>query len=204
MRLFLDKIVRRASFCFRGICFWSKKPSVIRFRGFPLFLSNVSAAAFCFQCFCGKLFKFFYDRTSNQEAKISQFGFGIISSFRATNITSRIPKYKDVKLVETDLNENIFYSGRYTGYGDDELREVIDTNLFLPDEHNRENFLSIHQNREDLLSAGKLLHFRAIDSNLDLPPGTAKRLLNSVAERYKLVPKIEMENIIRYKCKNHT
>ena len=49
------------------------------------------------------------------DALISQFGFGKISSFRAANITSRIPKYKDVKVVETDLNEKIFYSGRYTG-----------------------------------------------------------------------------------------
>jgi hypothetical protein len=56
------------------------------------------------------------------DAPISQFGFGKISSFRAANITSRIPKYKDVKIMETDLNEKNFYSGRYTGYGDEELR----------------------------------------------------------------------------------
>jgi len=138
------------------------------------------------------------------DALISQFGFGKISSFRAANITSRIPKYKDVKVVETDLNEKIFYSGRYTGYGDDELREVIDTRLFLPDEQSRMKFPSINQDREDLISNGKLLQFRTIDSNLDLPPGTAKRLLNSVAERYGLVPKMEMENIIRYTRNNRT
>lgn len=32
------------------------------------------------------------------EALISQFGFGKISSFRASNITARIPKYRDVKV----------------------------------------------------------------------------------------------------------
>ena len=68
------------------------------------------------------------------DALIAQFGFGKISSFRASNITNRIPKYKDVKVVEADLNEKVFYSGRYTGYGDEELREVIDTLLFQPEE----------------------------------------------------------------------
>ena len=56
------------------------------------------------------------------KALISQFGFGKLSSFRATNISKRIPRYKDVKVVEMDLNEKVFYSGKYTGYGDDELR----------------------------------------------------------------------------------
>ena len=42
------------------------------------------------------------------EALITQFGFGKIASFRASNITARIPRYKDVKVVETDLNEKAF------------------------------------------------------------------------------------------------
>jgi len=133
------------------------------------------------------------------DALITQFGFGKISSFRAANITSRIPKYKDVKVVETDLNEKIFYSGRYRGYGDEELREVIDTRLFQPDEKNYNKFGTLYQDREDLIHNGKLLHFREIDRELDLPPGTAKRLMNSIAQRYGLVAKVEMDNLVRYK-----
>lgn len=133
------------------------------------------------------------------DALISQFGFGKISSFRATNITSRIPKYKDVKVVEADLNEKIFYSGRYTGYTDDELREVLDTLLFQPDEEKFRSFLRNNTDREDLIHNGKLLHFREVDRKLDLPPGTAKRLMNSVAERCDLQPFVEMDNVVRYK-----
>lgn len=133
------------------------------------------------------------------DALISQFGFGKISSFRATNITSRIPKYKDVKVVEADLNEKIFYSGRYTGYGDDELREVIDTLLFQPDEKKFTDHLISYTDREDLIHNGKLMHFREIDRKLDLPPGTAKRLMNSVAERHGLQLAVEMDNLVRYK-----
>ncbi len=137
------------------------------------------------------------DRKLLFDALITQFGFGKISSFRATNITSRIPKYKDVRVVEADLNEKIFYSGRYTGYGDDELREVIDTLLFQPDEEKYTDH--IYTDREDLIHNGKLLHFREIDRKFDLPPGTAKRLMNSVAERHNLQPSVEMDNLVRYK-----
>ncbi len=73
--------------------------------------------------------------------------------------------------METDLNEKIFYSGRYTGYGDEELSEVIDTLLFQPDKEKYRKHL--WNDREDLIHNGKLLHFREIDRKLDLPPGTA-------------------------------
>ena len=100
------------------------------------------------------------------DALITQFGFGKISSFRATNITSRIPKYKDVKIVEADLNEKRFYSGKYSRYADKELMEVIDTYLFQPDEAKFTNALSMDDDREDLIHNGKLLHFRQIDTKL--------------------------------------
>jgi hypothetical protein len=132
------------------------------------------------------------------EALINQFGFGKISSFRASNITARIPQYKDVKVADSDLNEKAFYSGRYTGYSDDELAEVIDTHLFRPDENTFVKYTSIQQDREDLIHNGKLLRFRRIDKTLDLPPGTARRLLNQVAERYGLKPVLEKENVVRY------
>ncbi|XGV95013.1 MAG: toll/interleukin-1 receptor domain-containing protein [Leptolyngbya sp. BL-A-14] len=132
-------------------------------------------------------------------ALINQFGFGNISAFRATNITGRIPKYKDVKVLEADLNERIFYSGRYTGYSDDELKEVIDTLLFMPDEKTFTDYTNIGTAREDLIHNGKLLHFRQIDKRLDLPTGTAKRLMNDVAKRYNLNPEMETDNLVRYK-----
>jgi hypothetical protein len=132
------------------------------------------------------------------EALISQFGFGKISSFRPSNITARIPKYKDVKVADTDLNEKSFYSGRYTGYSDEELMEVIDTQLFRPDEENFVKYALLHEDREDLIHNGKLLHFRQIDKSLDLPPGTARHLLNQVAERYNLRPVLEKDNVVRY------
>lgn len=132
------------------------------------------------------------------EALIGQFGFGKISSFRATNITSRIPKYKDVKIKEVDLNDKVFYSGKYSGYTDAELMEVIDTLLLSPDDKKRREFSSLYRSREELIHNGKLVHFREIDRKLDLPPGTASRLLNQVAARYGLVPELELENVVRY------
>ena len=130
------------------------------------------------------------------DALIGQFGFGKISSFRASNISSRIPKYKDVKIVETDLTEKIFYSGRYTGYGDAELCEVIDSVLFAPDE--KKHSSGAYREREEIIHNGKLTHFRDVDRKLDLPQGTAKRLLNVVADRYNLEPEVEMDNLVRY------
>ena len=135
------------------------------------------------------------------QALIDQFGFGRIGTFRATNITSRIPKYKTVKVNEVDLNDYALYSGKYTGYGDDELMEVIDTEFFMPDEDSFSNYSNIYAKREDLIHNGKLLHFRNIDRKLELPPGTAKRLLKNVATRYRLVPLYENENVIRFKVR---
>ncbi len=133
------------------------------------------------------------------EALIQQFGFGPVSSFRATNITRRIPKYKTVKIVEADREDVTFYSGRYTGYGDEELIEVIDSRLFRPDHESFQMLSSIRFNRGDLIHDGKLLHFRELDRSLDLPRGTARQLLNRVAERYNLVPILETDNIVRYR-----
>lgn len=137
------------------------------------------------------------------EALIDQFGFGKISTFRASNISKRIPKYRDVKVADADLKDKIFYSGRYTGYSDEELMEVIDTEVFRPDEEEFTQYHHLHKDREDLIHNGKLLHFRQIDKDLDLPPGTALRLLNDVAERYELSPTLEKENVVRYGGRSH-
>jgi hypothetical protein len=96
------------------------------------------------------------------------------------------------------LNEKSFYSGRYTGYSDDELMEVIDTQLFRPDEETFTKYSVLHEDRGDLIHNGKLIHVRQVDKLLDLPPGTARRLMNQVAERYGLKPPLEKENVVRY------
>ena len=133
------------------------------------------------------------------EDLISQFRFGNINSFRAANITKRIPKYDDVEVLETDRNERTLYSGRYTGYSDDELMEVIDTRFFHPEEADEVASLDLDPHRESRIRNGKLIHFRDVDRNLDLPPGAAGRLLNIVAKRYDLEPELETDNIVRYK-----
>ena len=133
------------------------------------------------------------------EALIDQFGFGKLSSLRTANISRRIPKYKDVEVVETDLQERSLYSGPYAGYRDEDLEEVIDTKFFLSDAQSYHRHQHMRRNRESLIHNGKLIHFRQVDQSLELPHGTAKRLLNKVGERYDLVPIMETENIVRYK-----
>ncbi|MCU1264301.1 MAG: hypothetical protein JWM21_619 [Acidobacteria bacterium] len=137
------------------------------------------------------------------KALITLFGFGKISSFKATNITKRIPKYKNVKIKDVDLNDKRLYSGRYSSYSDEELKELIDTAFLFPDNQSYKKYGErLLQGREDLIRNGKLLHFKKIDGDLDLPPGTAKRLLTTVAQRYNLVPQYQEENVIRFTTKN--
>jgi hypothetical protein len=143
------------------------------------------------------------------EALIKQFGFGNIASFRASNISKRIPKYKNVKVKDVDLSDRAFYSGKYTGYSDDELEEIIDTELFYRNNNPlrswADNDLIIGSyGREDRIELGKLIHYRQVDKQLELPPGTAKRLLILVAERYNLEPYQQTENVVRFKEKTET
>jgi hypothetical protein len=137
------------------------------------------------------------------EALIKQFGFGNISSLRATNISKRIPKYTNVKVKDIDLADRFFYSGKYTGYSDEELAEIIDTQLFYRDYDG--GILAAmdewQKGREDLVRNGKLLHYKQIDNELELPPGTAKRLITSVAKRYNLVPYYKTDNVVRFTTK---
>jgi TIR domain-containing protein len=134
------------------------------------------------------------------DALIKQFGFGNIASFRATNVTKRIPKYKNVKVKDVDLGERAFYSGKYTGYSDEELEEIIDTELFYSHDSTpiELTWPSSVLGREDEIRLGKLLHFRQVDKDLELPPGTAKRLLVTVAGRYNLVPYQLTENVVGF------
>jgi len=131
------------------------------------------------------------------EALIAQFGFGKISSFKASNITSRIPKYEKVRVKEVDLNERRLYSGKYSGYSNEELMEIIDTHLFFPDYETEQRYSSI-RGREEVVQRGKLLHFGEIDRELELPPGTARQLVVAVAERYDLKPTLLTDNVVRF------
>lgn len=138
------------------------------------------------------------DLKSLFEALIQQFGFGKISAFRASNITKRIPKYKDVKVVEADLNERKLYSGPYVGYSDDELAQVLITKFFTQEmQSNMENPV-LHRHTETSVYRGKLLHFRELDSQMSLPPGTTRRLLVPLAGRYHLKPTLLTDNIVRF------
>src|SRR5690606_10318022 len=121
-----------------------------------------------------------------------------ISSFRASNITSRIPKYEKVEVKDVDLNERRLYSGKYSGYSNEELMEIIDTHLFHPDYDHERKYSPIHTGREELIQHGKLLHFREIDRKLELPPGTARQLVVAVAERYSLRPLLLTDNVVRF------
>lgn len=133
------------------------------------------------------------------ESLIQQFGFGAISSFKASNIMKRVPKYKDVQVKPADLSDRGFYSGKYAGYSDDELMEVIDSNFVRPDYENSVKYTSLYQGREEALGKGKLIHFREVDATLNLPPGSARRLLVPVAARYDLVPEYITDNVVRFK-----
>jgi hypothetical protein len=132
------------------------------------------------------------------QALIDQFGFGSIASFRATNITKRIPKYKDVKVQPIDLDERVFYSGKFTGYSDRELGEVLDTDYFTKQLEHHRTFRS--KDREGSIFNGRLIHFREIDRRFDLPPGTSERLLVNGAGRWGLKPELLTENIVRFTC----
>lgn len=133
------------------------------------------------------------------EGLIKQFGFGKISVFKASNITKRIPKYSNVKIKEVDLSERALYSGKYSGYSDEELSEVLKTSLLQQEIENIVNYSSLYTKRESNLYRGKLIHFREIDKHLDLPPGTSKRLLIKVAQSYGLETELSKDNIVRFR-----
>jgi len=132
------------------------------------------------------------------QALIQQFGFGKISTFRSSNITRRIPKYKDVEITKVDLGERVLYSGRYTGYTVEELCEVIDDGFFRPDKELYDIAGFMDSGPEKWLHNGRLVHYAAVDRQLDLPPGTAKRLLALVATRYGLEPVLQTDNLARF------
>ncbi len=128
---------------------------------------------------------------------IDQFGFGNISTFQAKNITSRIPKYKSVKISPEDSTSRSFYSGKYSGYSDEELVEVIAAGVFEP----AESSFGFEIEPKKTVFDGMLVHYREIDRILELPPGTASRLLKTAADRYNAIPEWEGEHCVRFQRK---
>lgn len=133
------------------------------------------------------------------EALIGQFGFGKISSFKASNIQKRIPKYNTVKISEEDRASRALYGGRYTGYNDDELSQVLITKYLQPEYEARIRWAAIKSGREDSIYNGQLIHFRELDKRFELPPGSARRLLLRLAPGFLLEPTFLTDNIVRFK-----
>ena len=137
------------------------------------------------------------------EGLIKQFGFGKISSFKAANIQKRIPKYSAVKISEADLTGRSMYRGKFMGYSDADLSEVLRTALFQPElkkAMDKDFYGRLqYRGREDHLYNGKLTHFRDVDEKHGLPPGTGRRLLVKLASEYGMLPELLTENIVRFK-----
>jgi hypothetical protein len=129
---------------------------------------------------------------------VDQFGFGDLSAFKASNITKRIPMYKNVKVASADLSTRRFYSGRYGGYSDEELMEVLDAKLFGTEGTLMAESLFLSEGRESSIYNGKLMQHREVDGMFDLPPGTSSRLLAKVARRHSLKPIFKGENVLRF------
>jgi hypothetical protein len=128
-----------------------------------------------------------------------KFGFGNLKGFKGSTIAKRLPKYKDLKIDQTDLKTGTIYSGPYDGYADEELEEVIDEKVFYKEHKKVQNYDAIFFDRDDTIFNGKLVHYRFVDENMRLPPGTSKKLLKKVAARYNLIADNESENTIRFK-----
>jgi hypothetical protein len=105
------------------------------------------------------------------QALIDQFDFGQIKGFRHATIKAKLPKYEDLTVSDADLKSGALYTGPYEGYSRVELIEVIDDEILRPAwiDHSGP-YVSDERNAfEDWL-----LHFRQVDADFGLPPGTAK------------------------------
>lgn len=128
------------------------------------------------------------------QALIDQFDFGRIKGFRHATIKANLPKYEDLTVSDADLKSGTLYTGPYEGYSAIELVEVIDNEILRP-------AWILHKDRltRDLrnLFEDWLLHFRQVDADYELPPGTAKALLEEAASIYP-VKAWKTENTIRF------
>lgn len=129
-------------------------------------------------------------------ALIDQFGFGKISAYRYSSIKAKLPKYDDLPIADADLESGTLYTGPYEGYSKHELGLVVEDRIVDPDWHNYESFPGSTSNN---LFRGQLLHFRHLDVEEQLPPGTTKELLENVVIKLFPAKVVERtENTIRF------
>ena len=126
------------------------------------------------------------------------FGFGDLKNLKPARIKSNLPKsWSQLKVDEKDLDAGTIYTGPYRGYSDEELKEIISQEFLHPETDCDKEYASLLQN-EKTVSNGKLIHFKKLDNQLRLPPGTSKKFLIEVAARYRLKPSKIMENTVMF------
>ncbi len=135
---------------------------------------------------------------------IDHFGFGLIKGFRYASIKSRIPKYESLSIAEQDVRSGMLYDGPYSGYSNAELEEVLEDEFLGPE------FVRLRDSHDvqwgkgwklvgQYVFSGSLVHFRQVDEDLRLPPGTAKKLLVKVLKRnYEVEIEQQTDNTIRF------
>lgn len=125
-----------------------------------------------------------------------EFGFGDLKNLKPARIKSNLPKsWSQLRVDEKDLDAGTIYTGPYRGYSDEELKEVIRQEFFLPNMR-QDPLMAELLNHEITIPRGKLLHFKQIDAQQKLPPGTAKKFLVEVAAGFGLVPEKIFENTV--------
>jgi hypothetical protein len=122
-----------------------------------------------------------------------------LKDLKTARIKAGLPKsWSQLKIDEKDLDAGTIYTGPYRGYSDEELKEIIDQEFLYPAIKSDQEYASILSN-EKTVSKGKLIHFKKLDAQLRLPPGTAKKYLIEVASLYGLKPARLMENTVMFK-----
>lgn len=125
-------------------------------------------------------------------------GFGELKELKIARIKAGLPKsWSQLKIDEKDLDAGTIYTGPYRGYSDEELKEVISQEFFVPKMKQDPLILELTKH-EISIPRGKLLHFKQIDAQLKLPPGTAKKFLIEVAARFRLKPAKLWENSVMF------
>jgi TIR domain len=128
-------------------------------------------------------------------ALIEQFGFGKISAFRHSLIKAKLPKYEDLRIAAADLESGTLYTGPYEGYSQAELELVVDDQIVEPDWEDQQGPFPSGSS----IFRGQLLHFRHLDQEHDLPPGTTKTVLEKVVtELYPAKVSHRTENTVRF------
>ncbi|MCW3048016.1 MAG: hypothetical protein JWO74_2300 [Solirubrobacterales bacterium] len=123
---------------------------------------------------------------------VDLFEFGNLKGFRYATIKAKLPRYGDLTVAESDLRSGAVYNGPYEAYSEDELAEVLDDDWLNPAWRGLFGFDSRN-------FKGVLVHFREVDEELNLPLGTAKRLLAKLAvDRYYVLIQQQTQNTIRF------